>query len=134
MKINKEKAIELLERHKEISKILSIKKDEKLFQQIIEYINIEEDKNKGNEKTVKKATPIKMFAEIVESNAKDLTKFGVKKEIIDNKDNMSSYWKLINDVKRMKYTKFELNVIWHLISKYHIKYSNKSKDDIIYNI
>ncbi len=135
MKISKQQTIDLFKRYKEVSKTLGIKKDEELFEQLLENINTEENiTNKPSKNTVKKPTPTKMFNDIVQANAEELGEYGLKKDIIENKDNMTKYWNSLSDAKKLKYTAFELNVMWYLISKFHIKYSSKTKADIVYNI
>ncbi len=131
MKLNKEKAIELICRHKEATRILGLEKDVKLFEQIIEYINFEES---TVTKTTKKPTPLQQFNEIVASGSNDLKKYGIKTKIIANKDSMIEYWNAIDEDVKEKYTIFDLNVIWYLISKHHTKYISKNKKDIIFNI
>ncbi|GHU16939.1 hypothetical protein FACS1894163_07220 [Spirochaetia bacterium] len=128
--MNKVDIINLLERYKNISSILHLQKDIENFNEIIRLINenYSMPSSTGNKNTKEDKDK---FDRIVENKGFDLRKYSIKSCIIENKDEMCSFWDSLVENKKLEFTIFELNIILYFISEQYNKYINKDKNRII---
>jgi len=128
--MNKYKAIQVMERYKNISRILNVREDEQVIDDIIEVLSKYDDnltKTRGAKKT--KAGE-EDFYHLVSKEDQDLSEYGLSDTILSNKETMLEFWDSLSEEEKADYTIFELNVILYLISNQYNKYQKKDRKKI----
>lgn len=101
--MNKTKAIQIVEKYKDITCMLALKDDEAIFNDIIVFLKSGEDINISGDTNQQKRTKYgeSEFQNIVSSNGMDIFIYDdIDTRIIDNKNNLLEFWHLLSDEEK----------------------------------
>jgi len=132
--MEKDNAIQLLQKYQKICRVLKLENDFNRFEEIIDFIG-----NNGQKESMlkvldtvpKKKYGEKNFEELIEKSEIQLESYIIHSGIISNKDNIPDFWNSLDVDTKDNFTIFELNVMLFLISNKYNKYMKKDKKRII---
>jgi len=131
--MEKDRAIQLLQKYQKICQVLKLEEDLNRFEEIIDFINNNVQKESILEvldTTPKKKSDEIIFKELIEKPEIQLDSSRIDSRIISNKDNIADFWNSLDPEMKDNFTKFELNVMLFLISNKYNKYMKKDRKRI----
>lgn len=133
--MEKVQVINLLEKYRNISRIMGQYEDFTLMGELINMIQKAEFTSNNVCKSKVRCGGNNSYKDdfqcIVSSENVDLPNYKLDDRILSNKNNMVLFWLSLKDDEKSKFTLFELNVILYLISKHFTRYQDVNKKKLI---